>query len=252
MASDQDLLRVGELARRTGLTVRTLHHYDELGLLTPSRRSSTPSGAGYRLYDGAAVERLTKVLLLKGLGLSLDEIRRLLDGDGLPLGRALELQVERLRGEIDRQSRLLRRLEALAVRVESASGASVDDLTEAMEMMTMYEKHFTPEQLETLERRRETLGEEQILAVEKEWPELIAKVRAAMERGADPASPDVQALAARWQALVEMFTGGDPAMAASVRRVYRNEPSARQKTGLDPEIMEYVARANGAGRQGER
>jgi len=252
MDDHEDLLKVGELAKRTGLTVRTLHHYDELGLLTPSRRSATPSGPGYRLYAAADIDRLTRILLLKGLGLSLDEIGKLLDGDGLPLGRALALQIERLREEIGRQSRLLRRLEALAVRVESASGASVDDLTETMEMMTMYEKHFTPEQLETLERRRETLGEEQILAAEKEWPELIAKVRAAMERGTDPASPDVQALAARWSELVEMFTGGDPAMAASVRRVYQNEPFARQRTGLDPEIMEYVARANSAGRQGER
>jgi DNA-binding transcriptional MerR regulator len=246
MRSDERLLRVGDLARRTGLTVRTLHHYDELGLLTPARRSSTPSGPGYRLYDGAAVERLTKILLLKGLGLSLEEIGQLLDGDGLPLGRALGLQIERLRGEIDRQSRLLRRLEALAARVETDAGASVDDLTETMEMMTLYEKHFTPEQLDTLERRREALGEEQILAVENEWPELIAKVRAAMERGADPRSPDVQALAARWNELVEMFTGGDPAMAESVRRVYRSEPAARQKTGLDAEIMEYVARARAA------
>lgn len=247
MDPHEDLLRVGELAKRTGLTVRTLHHYDELGLLQPTRRSSTPSGPGYRLYDATAVERLTRILLLKGLGLSLDEIGDLLDGDGLPLGRALELQIERLRGEIDRQSRLLRRLEALAARVETDGGASVDDLTETMEMMTMYENHFTPEQLETLDRRREALGEEQILAVEKEWPELIAKVRAAMERGAHPASSEVQALAARWDELVRMFTGGDPAMAASVRRVYRSEPSARQKTGLDPEIMEYVARARAAG-----
>ncbi|HSL84954.1 MAG TPA: MerR family DNA-binding transcriptional regulator, partial [Thermoanaerobaculia bacterium] len=53
-----ELLRVGELARRTGLTVRTLHHYDEIGLLRPARRSATVSGAGYRLYGPAEVERL--------------------------------------------------------------------------------------------------------------------------------------------------------------------------------------------------
>lgn len=251
-----DLLKVGELARRTGLTVRTLHHYDEMGLLTPSRRSSTTSGPGYRLYGAEDVERLTRILLLKSLGLSLDEIRSLLDGEGISLERAIERRIESLRDEIGHRTRLLRRLEALAARTDSSigagEGAPTEDLLETLEMMTMYEKHFTEEQLETLERRGEALGEDRIRRVEeKEWPELITAVRAAMDRGADPASEEVQGLAARWQALVEEFTGGDPGIAESVRTVYREEPSARQKTGLDPEIMEYIGRAKAAGGEGD-
>jgi MerR family transcriptional regulator, thiopeptide resistance regulator len=63
--------KVGELARRTGITVRTLHHYDEIGLLTPSEHSS----AGYRLYGEREVVRLQQILSLRQLGLSLEEIR---------------------------------------------------------------------------------------------------------------------------------------------------------------------------------
>ena len=69
---------VGELARLTGITVRTLHHYDELGLVVPSQRTV----AGYRLYDDADVIRLQQVLLFRELGLPLDDIARAIDEAG--------------------------------------------------------------------------------------------------------------------------------------------------------------------------
>ncbi|HEX6558894.1 MAG TPA: MerR family transcriptional regulator, partial [Longimicrobiales bacterium] len=67
-----DLLKVGELAERTGLTVRALHHYEQLGLLVPAGR--TP--AGHRLYSDASVAQLQKIAALKQLGMSLEEIGR--------------------------------------------------------------------------------------------------------------------------------------------------------------------------------
>jgi DNA-binding transcriptional MerR regulator len=69
---------VGELAKLTGITVRTLHHYDEIGLVQPSDRSR----AGYRLYDEGDVLRLQQVLLYRELGLPLDRIAAVLDDPG--------------------------------------------------------------------------------------------------------------------------------------------------------------------------
>jgi DNA-binding transcriptional MerR regulator len=69
---------VGELAKLTGVTVRTLHHYDEIGLVQPSGRSE----AGYRLYADADVLRLQRVLLYRELGLPLDQIATVLDDPG--------------------------------------------------------------------------------------------------------------------------------------------------------------------------
>lgn len=242
-----ELLRVGELARRTGLTVRTLHHYDELGLLRPACRSSTVSGPGYRLYGPAEVERLTRILLLRRLGLSLEEIGSRLDDPGLSLGRTLAIQIARLKEEIEGSARLLRRLEALAARIDRGEGASIEDLTETLEMIAMYEKHFTPEQLRQLEERRAVVTDARIAEVETTaWPTLIAEVRAAMARGLDPASAEAAALAARWMGLVEEFTGGNPGIARSVARLYREEPAMRRKTGLDAEIMAWVRQADAA------
>lgn len=73
-----DLLTVGQVAERFGVTVRTLHHYDEVGLLTASERSY----AGYRLYTVSDLERLATIVVYRRLGFGLDEIAELLAGQG--------------------------------------------------------------------------------------------------------------------------------------------------------------------------
>jgi MerR family transcriptional regulator, thiopeptide resistance regulator len=243
------LWKVGELAKQTGLTVRALHHYDEIGLLAPSRRSA----AGYRLYDGDDIARLLQILSLRQLGFSLDEIRDSLATPGLSLPRVLELHIARLRDGIELQRRLCGRLERVAERLRSSEAVSVEEFLETMEAMmeaeTMFEKYYTQEQLQQLEERKKQLGEERIRQVEQEWPQLIAQVRAEMDKGTDPASETMQRLSRRWMELVREFTGGDPSIAKSLKRLYQNEPSAQQRTGLDPQIMAYVQQAVSASRK---
>ena len=234
--------KVGELASRTGLTVRTLHHYDELGLLAPARRTT----AGHRLYGEEQVMRLQQIVALRGLGFSLEEVTQMLERPDLSPQRALRLRLGRLREQIDEQQALCDRLEAVLGRLEANEEVSVEEILATIEAMTMFDKYFTPEQMEQLDERRKVVTEERIREVEAEWPKLIAEVRAEMEKGTDPASERVQELARRWKGLVEEFTGGDIQIAASVGRMYQQEESARQRTGLDAEIMEYIGRASAA------
>jgi MerR family transcriptional regulator, thiopeptide resistance regulator len=238
---------VGQLARRTGITVRTLHHYDEVGLLTPSQRN----GSGYRLYGEADVVRLQQILSLRQLGLPLAEIRACLTTAGLTPLRVVEMHLARVRQQLDLQQKLAERLEALARQLRSAEAVSVEEFLRAMEMMTMFEKYYTPEQLKELEERRLQLGEERIREVEAAWPTLMAEVRAEMERGTDPADERVRRLAERWSALVAEFTGGDPGIQSSLSRMYQQEPTvAGMDAGPMREMAEYLARARAAGGQG--
>ena len=84
---------VGQVAQAAGTTVRTLHHWEQLGLVTPSRRS--PSG--YRLYTADDVARLQRGLGYRALGFSLEEVRALLDDDGVDVAEELRRQSARLR-----------------------------------------------------------------------------------------------------------------------------------------------------------
>ncbi|HMS37710.1 MAG TPA: HEAT repeat domain-containing protein [Arachnia sp.] len=112
-------LRIGELARRTGLTQRALRHYDEIGLLVPSGRS----GGDYRLYARADVERLLAIQHLKSLGLSLTEIADALNGEGADPGELLARHAEVVERRIAEEQELLARLRRLQRAAEAASGA---------------------------------------------------------------------------------------------------------------------------------
>jgi MerR family transcriptional regulator, thiopeptide resistance regulator len=241
------LWKVGELAKQTGLTVRALHHYDEIGLLSPSRRSAS----GYRLYDGDDIARLLQILSLRQLGFSLEEIRDSLAKPDLSLQRVLELHISRLREGIELQRKLCSRLETVAERLRSSETVSVEELLETMEVMNMFEKYYIQEQLQQLEERKKTVGEDRIREVQEEWPRLIAEVRAEMEKGTDPANETVQQLARRWTGLIREFTGGDPGIQQSLSRMYREESSMQQRTGIDAAISDYIGRAIAASQKAD-
>lgn len=238
--------KVGQLARRTGITVRTLHHYDEIGLLRPSERSRT----GYRLYTESDVVRLQQILSLRQLGFSLEEIGACLREPGFTPLQVVELHRARVREQIERYQRLGARLQALAEHLRSAETVSAQEFIQTMEMITMFEKFYTPEQLKELEERRKTLGDERIRQVEAEWPKLIAEVRSEMEKGTDPADPRVQQLAERWTSLLQEFTGGNAEIENSLRTLYEQEAMvAGMETGPMREMVAYISRAIAARRQ---
>lgn len=95
---------VSQVSALTGVSVRTLHHYDAIGLLKPSRITE----AGYRLYDGSALERLHSILLFRELGFSLEEIRQILDDPGFDPMEALEKQIALLEEKRARLEAMIR------------------------------------------------------------------------------------------------------------------------------------------------
>jgi MerR family transcriptional regulator, thiopeptide resistance regulator len=241
----RDGWKVGELAGATGLTVRTLHHYDAIGLLRPSRR--TPSG--HRLYGAPDVARLQQVTSLRQLGFPLEQIRDLLDRRGVSPREIVALHLARVREQIELQRTLCGRLEAIAQALEAAEEVSAGELIRTIEATTMYEKYYTPEQREELSARAAEIGDDRIRQSQVDWQSLMDEVRAEMERGTDPADPRVQALAARWKALIEEFTGGNPGIAQSLGRMWKEETSIQ---GIDTtktrELGAYVQRAWDAGK----
>ena len=237
--------KVGELAKRTGVSVRTLHYYDEIGLLTPSHHSE----AGYRLYDGERRRAAAADQVVANLGWSLDEIRECLKPQLRPQ-RVVELHLALVREQIELQERLRDRLEGIAKSLRSAETVSVEDFLQTIEVITMLDKYYTPEQRKELEERGETVGDERIRQVEGEWKELMEQVKAEMEKGTDPASETVQALARRWMGLVREFTGGNPGIEKSLGTMYQQETTVHgMDTGPMKEMMAYIQKAMEAGKK---
>lgn len=245
MSKTDNLYQASEFARRTGVTVRTLHHYDRLGLLKPTGRT----GAGYRLYGERDFARLQQIVTLKFIGLPLKQIKSLLDRNALDLQSTLRLQREIL-GE--RQRQIESAIEAIA-RAERhiASGHEPDwealaKIIEVIEMQNNWDwvkKYYTEEQLAELATR----GTPEVLERgQREWAVLIKEVEQAVAEGVDPASERAQALAARWNRLIEEFTGGSPEILASLKRLYSDEanwPAGAQRPYTD-EVSSFISRVN--------
>ena len=236
-------LKVGDLAKQTGVSVRTLHYYDEIGLLSPSHRTA----AGYRLYGEKDIIRLQQIVSLRQIGFSLEEIRECLEQRNFSFDRVIQLHTTQLREQIKLSQKLLHRLEAIAQTVSSMATVSVEALIQTIEVMSMLEKYYTPEQLETLKQRQELLGEERIQQAQADWQTLIEQARAEMAKGTDPTSEPVKALARRSLELIQEFTGGDPGIEQSLNQMYQQEqPEVASRGAIDAAVMEYLGRARAA------
>ena len=230
--------KIGELARRTGLTVRTLHHYDEIGLLSPAQRSD----GGHRVYDEADVQRLYRIVSLRSLGFPLDAIAQALDSQAFDPKEAVDDHLRRLEAQIAQEQQLLEKLRMLRERLDA------DDFLTTIEELTMRERYYTPEQLDQLEQRRQQLGEDAIKDVEREWGEIFATLKQEMDSGTDPADPRLRPIGDRSRELIEMFTGGDPGIQASLKRMYETEGSEKASRGMaDPAVFAYLAQVRAAG-----
>jgi DNA-binding transcriptional MerR regulator len=238
-----EALKVGELAKRTGLTVRTLHHYDEMGLLTPSLHTE----AGYRLYTRDDVARLQQVLSLGQLGLALEEIRDCLDRPGFAPLEVIRLHITRLREQIELQRKLCERLEALVERFRTAEEVSTDEFLCTIEVMSMIESYYTPEQMESFRKRNAdaaAAGEVPAQQGTAAWQELLTELKVEMDSGTDPADPKVQALEKRRQVLVNAFSAGDKAIEENLKRMWTEQGDKLcAQFGIDPKLLAYLGKA---------
>jgi DNA-binding transcriptional MerR regulator len=231
---------VGHLAQATGLTVRTLHHWDEIGLLRPAERS----GAGHRRYSPEDVQRLYRILALRRLGLSLEDVSAALAAEGPDLRAAVQTHLARVEAQLAAQHALRRRLVGILDAFDRLGGPSTDQIIDAIEVMTMSERYYTPEQLEQLADRREQLGDARIRDYEREWADLLGAFERERAAGTDPTDPRLRPLAERWRELIQAFTGGDAGIHASLNRMYQQEGVERASRGaVSEELWEYARRA---------
>src|SRR5262249_55053412 len=150
------------------------HHYDAMGLLSPSGRTDSAHQSGHRLYTAADLARLQQIVSLKQLGFTLEQIRDYLSRADYDPRRVGPMHLERVRGQVAELKRLEDRLTALADALDKAEIISADEFLTTIEEMTMIEKYYTPEQLASLQQRREEAGEageEMIRQGPQQWAE---------------------------------------------------------------------------------
>lgn len=147
--------KIGELAKLTGLTIRTLRYYDQIGLYSPSGYSN----AGYRLYRESDISRLHQILALKDLGLSLDEIKSILSDADYDPYHVVSMQIDRLKEKMKTEQKLLKHLQNVSNVLENEESLTVEDFTTLLHMMKQsHETHFSERRM-SLEHQLDKLGD---------------------------------------------------------------------------------------------
>lgn len=242
-------MRIQQFAKETGVTVRTLHHYDRLGLLKPERTES-----GYRVYGERDLIRLQRITVLKFIGCSLQEIKDLVDRNSDDLRTTLELQqeaLERRRKTLDGALKAVEKARRLLDESGKADWQTLKSIVETIEMeqnTDWMNKYYSPEAQKDLEKRREELGPEGMQQGQKDWELLTADCQQAVKDGVDPKSERAQQLAKRWLGLINAFTGGKPQIAEGLTKLYadrKNWPKTAERPWSD-ELTAFILEAKKA------
>lgn len=254
------MYRVSEFAEKAGVTVRTLHHYDRLGLLKPSGRT----GTGHRLYGERGFARLQQIVTLKFIGMPLREIKDLLNQGDMDLATTLRLQRQLLqekRRQVETAIQAIEQAERSMQSSGQADWASLKKIIEVMEMQNNMEwskKYYSDQAQAKIEERAKIWTPALQAKVTQDWKELLRDVEAAVGRGDDPTEEHGRELAERWSKLVGGFTGGDPEIQQGLNRMYADQsnwPSTAQNFFTDlpqlfnAEIQSFIQKAIAALRQ---
>lgn len=220
-------LTVGAAASHLGVTVRTLHHWDRIGLVRPSARS----GGGYRLYSAADLARLHRVLIYRELGLSLDDIGELLDAPAADMTVPLEHQRAQL---VERISRLQAMVGAVDRMIEAARTGI---LLSAEEQVAIFGERWKPSLTEgARERWGDTAqwaqyAERAARMTPEDWQRVADNVTmleqdlaAAKRAGVKPGSAAADALAERHRASMDAYFDCTLSMQVCLGRKYAADP----------------------------
>lgn len=232
------MLKIGELAQRAGLTVRALHHYDAIGLLTPSARSE----AGYRLYNRADIGRLHQIQALRRFGVSLADIATFLASPDADLGRIVDQQIAALDRQISQAGQLRAQLAHLQDQLRSGQEPELADWLGTLEMMTVYDRYFSKDEL----KRLPLLSNDG--ARMAEWRAIVGQVNALRDAGVPPDDARAQQVAQHWMIMAERDTDGNPDFAVRINAMHEREPTLAGQLGVMSELMAYVKAAFAASR----
>jgi len=232
--------KVGEVAKMAGISVRSLHHYDELGLLRPSggRRSQ------HRLYNANDIVKLHQIMALKTIGFSLKEVRHWLSRKDFDLKTSLLMQKGMIEKKIEEYKDIDQTLRLMLSRLSQNQDVKMEELLALMKEIRQMENIYTKEQLQKIKDRYEKYGLDKVKEVEDAWVKLFEQFEDAKENGVLPNHPDVQALAKLAQTYIDLFTGGDKEIEAKLDQTYEQQQAhALEKWGVKKEVFDYAIQA---------
>jgi DNA-binding transcriptional MerR regulator len=238
------MLTVKQLSTTAGVTPRTLHHYDQIGLLKPSRIGDN----GYRYYGEDAVLKLQQILFYRELGLQLDEIKKIMGRRDFEILIALEDHKMELYRKVTRLEQLISTVDNTILHLKGQKNMSNKQLFEgfseeeqekyAAEAETMYD----PEIVRASNKKWKGYSPEKKQAILEEGRQVYVEMIAAIPKGA--ASPEVQALVERWRKHMDYFWTPSLEQLVLLAEGYNTDPRFRANFDkMDPRLAAFMLEA---------
>jgi DNA-binding transcriptional MerR regulator len=242
--SEVMMYTVKQLARLAGISNRTLHYYDQIGLLAPSRLG----GNGYRYYDETALLRLQQILFFRELDINLQSIREILDQPGFDLVDALQSHRQALQARRQRLERLMATIDQTIKNMKEKKPMQPRNLfagfseEEQEQYAKEAEKLYDQETVKASNRRWKAYSQSEKDRILAEGSRIYTELIDAIPLGAADAT--VQALIARWHANMQYFWSPADAQLLALADGYNTDP--RFKSNFDqmhPELAEFMSKA---------
>lgn len=229
-------LKIGELAEMTGITVRTLHYYDEVGLLKPTQTTTS----GHRLYDMQCISTLYRIMAMKDMGFNLDEIKDLIMTKDIDILGLIEIQILNVQKEIAKRQLLFSKLLKLKQTLKSTNNLSIDEF-KAMAPFINYsaDKYFTKEQFNKMRNNMEGFSPE-LEKTSAEWLSFIAKLNYCYKNKLP--NTDLTAIECidYWKDLMNKLIGKDEKLKDSVLLFHGSIENSQLRYGLTDELYKYL------------
>lgn len=219
--------KIGELALETGLTVRTLHYYDELELLKPTFETE----GGHRLYNRADLERLQKILTLKQLGFPLEKIKEALDNPNFSMKEA----AAKLRLDIQKKRMELEEIEVCLLELEKSQGQqeiSEENLIQLLGRMALLDPYFSKEQIDDIKKYNLQFGPEKLNELRLDWVKITEELQQAIDNHAAPSDWRTKSTCMQWFGLASAFMGGSLDAVYDLKKIVDAEPNAAIQLGI--------------------
>jgi len=236
---------IGQLSKKTGVTIRTLDYYDEIGLITPS--SSTEGG--HRLYKDTDAMRLQQVLSLKYMGFSLQQIRKVLEESTSTWEQSLEQQLKMIQRKQKHLEKLNHTVQAVLYSVQFEEDVKWPVIFEMIQLFNketeipgnLFDQYlndyFKPDDREAIENLDDQMNESNF----QEWKEIIHAVREHLTE--DPSSDVAQQLAKQWLDKVDVMFSGNVRLKDKMWKTIKDNSDDIIFYPMDQEVVDFIDKA---------
>jgi DNA-binding transcriptional MerR regulator len=248
-ANSRKVHTVKQVAKLSGVSVRTLRFYDEIGLLKPAFYGDN----GYRYYEKKQLLFLQQILFYRELGFELAMIQKIVSGPGFDKAIALRSHREQLVKEAERAAVLIRTIDKTLAHLEKETPMKDDEMYLGFDpkKQAEYEREAikrwgepAKQHIEESKRRTKNWKKEDFEKVQRDYDELHRAFADALQKGVTPGDTDVQALVKRHFAVVERFWTPKRESYIGLGRTYCEHPDFRKLyDGYHPKLAEYLAEA---------